>query len=185
MVCLEIQRTEYIYFYFNSYFNSELSRGWEVYIAFPGSLGYRLKSLDSSPFGGKANLNPDSLTTCSYSLQISARTNQEVQRLATRRGKKFSGCRLPLPYLKTLFLCRNKNDQSNNFDEDNHNDNEMVEIITMCCVWGSVCNSNKWAKNESWQIRWNGVSKKIKSVSCDSWWTSNLGFIYNKINKYL
>eukprot|EP00069_Balaena_mysticetus_P019509 bmy_12261T0 len=36
---------------------------------------------------------------------------------------------------------RKENDQSNNFDDDNHNDNEMVEIITMCYVLGYAHNS--------------------------------------------
>lgn len=40
-------------------------------------------------------------------------------------------------------MCRKEkeNDRSNNFDDDNHNDNEMVEIITMCYVLGCAYNS--------------------------------------------
>lgn len=47
------------------------------------------------------------------------------------------------PHSGNIFLCRKEkeNDQSNNFDDDNHNDNETVEIITMCQVLGRAYNS--------------------------------------------
>lgn len=45
------------------------------------------------------------------------------------------------PHLRDNFICRKENNQSNNYDDYNHNDNEMVEIITMCYVVGSAYNS--------------------------------------------
>lgn len=45
------------------------------------------------------------------------------------------------PHLANVFLCRKENNQSNNFDDDNHNDSEMVGIITICYVLGCAYNS--------------------------------------------
>lgn len=38
-------------------------------------------------------------------------------------------------HLRNIFLCRKENNQSNNSDDYNHNDNEMVEIITIAMFW--------------------------------------------------
>lgn len=35
------------------------------------------------------------------------------------------------PHLRIVFLSRKENGQSNHFDDDNHNDSEMVEINSM------------------------------------------------------
>lgn len=45
------------------------------------------------------------------------------------------------PHLRDIFLCRKENNWSDNFDDYNDNDNEMVEIITVCDGLGSAYNS--------------------------------------------
>lgn len=69
-------------------------------------------------------------------------------------GKNFNGCRFPPlivwtppPQLRDNFICRKAKNQSNNSDDYNHNDNEMVEIITVCYLVSSAYNSISEKKN--------------------------------------
>lgn len=62
------------------------------------------------------------------------------------------------PHLRDNFICRMANNQSNNSDDYNHNDNEMVEIITMCYVVSSAYNSISEQKKKMFltnPLKWN------------------------------
>lgn len=61
------------------------------------------------------------------------------------------------PQLRNIFLYRRENDQSNNFDDDNHYDSEIVGIISMCLPLGSAYNfiSSKKEKISTDLSKWN------------------------------
>lgn len=86
------------------------------------------------------------LTLCYLFMVLLTKQYQEVTeqrhiKLLGEERMSINGCRTFFPHLMDISLCRKENNQSNNFDDSNHDDSEMVEIITMCCVLGSASNS--------------------------------------------